>query len=276
MKVGIPNLLICIEMAIFSILHIWAFKWRPYTLDNLNASGDPEFYPGKARYQGGFMGLKAIVDAFNPWDLMKAIGRGTRWLFVGRKTRMLDLSYHRDDSSFSMKPTAGAAPETSFPGPNVTAYAGAGNVGRSDRYGSSPEDEGQELLSNAQPNPSSRSRYAGSGDIGIATSSYEEEHPLRTHSNSLSNSINDSPVDSRSHSPLPFQPYQAYHSPYQYSYTTPEQEQQGGRFYNGYPQQVGTTNVYPHSGSSHQEEIPMPMPAPYLPPPLDDHNNQRR
>ncbi|KAJ9302767.1 hypothetical protein DTO271G3_141 [Paecilomyces variotii] len=279
LKIGIPNLLICIEMAIFAVMHLWAFKWQPYRLDSLNASNDPEFYGGKARYHGGFMGIKALIDAFNPWDLMKAIGRGLRWLFVGRKTRMLDPSYQNDPSSFGMKPTDASAPETSFPGPNVTAYKGPGvgraGSGRSDFYGgSSPEDEGEELLPNAQPQPQS---YIPHGEIGVAMSSYDEEHPLRTHSNSLSYSVTDSPVDSRSHSPLPFHPYQAYHSPYHNPSTAAEDGRQGNqRFYNSYNQQAGTTNAYQHSGLSHQEEIPMPMPAPYLPPPLDDYHNQPR
>ncbi|KAL1851178.1 hypothetical protein Plec18170_006502 [Paecilomyces lecythidis] len=276
-KIGIPNLLICIEMAIFSVLHIWAFKWQPYKLENVNTSDDPEFFGGKARYSGGFMGIKALIDAFNPWDLMKAIGRGIRWLFVGRKKRMLDPSYQNGSDSFSMKPTGGSTPETSFPGPNVTAYKGAGvgrgDSGRSGRYGgSSPDDEDEELLPNAQAHS-----HVPHGEIGVAMSSYDEEHPLRMHSNSLSYSITDSPIDSRSHSPLPFQPYQAYHSPYHTPYTAPEDERQANqRFYSAYNPHAGTTDAYPHSGLSQQEEIPMPMPAPYLPPPLDDHNSQRR
>lgn len=44
-------------------------------------------------YHGGKMGFKALVDAMNPWDLVKATARGLRWLFVGRKKRLADPSY---------------------------------------------------------------------------------------------------------------------------------------------------------------------------------------
>src|SRR3954467_8661554 len=40
LKVGIPSLLLCFEMAIFAILHLWAFPYRPY-LDNAPQT----FYP---------------------------------------------------------------------------------------------------------------------------------------------------------------------------------------------------------------------------------------
>ena len=45
------------------------------------------------QYQGGFLGWRAIADAFNPWDIVKAIGRSFRWLFIGRKHRKGDSSY---------------------------------------------------------------------------------------------------------------------------------------------------------------------------------------
>lgn len=101
LKVGIPMLLLCFEMACFSILHIWAFPYRPYT------AGAPQtFYPvadpdsglsprpnEHAKPSGGFMGLRAIWDALNVWDIVKAFGRGVRWLFVGVRHRHEDISY---------------------------------------------------------------------------------------------------------------------------------------------------------------------------------------
>ncbi|KAB2581021.1 hypothetical protein BFW01_g6619 [Lasiodiplodia theobromae] len=95
-KVGLPNLLICFEMAFFAIMHVFAFSWKPYVIKKGDPFADPlEDGMGKKgkRYKGGFMGILAIVDAFNPWDIMKAFARGLRWLFVGVRTRTNDISY---------------------------------------------------------------------------------------------------------------------------------------------------------------------------------------
>ena len=42
---------------------------------------------------GGPAGIKAFADAFNPWDVIKAIGRAFRWVVVGRSKRLQDESY---------------------------------------------------------------------------------------------------------------------------------------------------------------------------------------
>lgn len=39
------------------------------------------------------MGCKALIDAMNPWDLVKANAHRFRWLFVGRKKRTADSRY---------------------------------------------------------------------------------------------------------------------------------------------------------------------------------------
>jgi hypothetical protein len=78
-------MLLTIEMTIFAIMHHFAFPWKPYDIRN---SPDPS-----ARYQGGTLGWRALVDAFNPWDIIKASARGFRWLFVGVKQRETDISY---------------------------------------------------------------------------------------------------------------------------------------------------------------------------------------
>ncbi|KAK3633138.1 hypothetical protein LTR56_015914 [Elasticomyces elasticus] len=95
-KVGIPAVMLCIEMAIFAVMHLFAFPWKEYTLPNHGKDMGPNLggLDGRpARYQGGFMGIKAMGDAFNPWDIVKASARGFRWLFVGYKKRELDPSY---------------------------------------------------------------------------------------------------------------------------------------------------------------------------------------
>lgn len=85
---ALPYLLIAIEMGLFAVLHFWGFPWRPYVvLQDKSTTGDSHCY------QGGRLGLKALIDAMNPWDLVKANARGLRWLFSGRKKRTEDPSY---------------------------------------------------------------------------------------------------------------------------------------------------------------------------------------
>jgi len=117
-------------MAIFAVLHLWAFPYRhPYanaaelaehkalsansSIINNGMNGhmardqledisqiDPAPIQGTKKrkphtgytkeqpaYEGGPLGVKALIDALNPWDIIKATGRGFRWLFVGVKKR---------------------------------------------------------------------------------------------------------------------------------------------------------------------------------------------
>jgi len=108
LKIGIPSLLLCIEMAIFSILHLFAFPYKPYTIKAFQGA-EPKHYPlspvSDQAYpvlneigpnQGGFLGIKAFADAMNPWDLVKGFARGMRWLVVGRRNRENDSSYNKN------------------------------------------------------------------------------------------------------------------------------------------------------------------------------------
>ncbi|KAK4695377.1 hypothetical protein P7C71_g2364, partial [Lecanoromycetidae sp. Uapishka_2] len=108
-KIGIPSLLLCMEMAFFSIFHLWAFPWRVYDIRRSEIVAS-ESAPGmnldpKTAYQGGPFGSRALMDAFNPWDLIKNVGRGFRWFFKGRKTRMEDISYKDSTQNTGLEPT---------------------------------------------------------------------------------------------------------------------------------------------------------------------------
>lgn len=268
-------------------MHIWAFPWRPYTLKQLAASIDSaEFYGGTLAYHGGFLGIMALLDAFNPWDLIKAIGRGFRWLFVGRKTRMLDPSYHLEQTdTLGHKPEGGSS-ET---GTNSIAYSGAGAAmarGGSTRRYYSPshaDEEGDDLLSNAQQPAASSYPMRSFTSIGLATSL---NHDLRN--NHYYNELpTDSPIEPPTDRPHLYQPFHSspYHSPYpapadadnyknDNSFDDPSQHRNDIG--------VTTTVTIAHSPSQHSiltspehngnMPLPAPMPAPYLPPPLDDHN----
>ncbi|OKL57467.1 hypothetical protein UA08_06929 [Talaromyces atroroseus] len=97
---ALPNLLICIEMSLFAILHFWGFPWRPYV--------------GSQKNYGGSFGWRAILDAANPWDLVKATARGFRWLFVGRKSRTLDPSYRMARQGSQEGPFRGATSDRPY------------------------------------------------------------------------------------------------------------------------------------------------------------------
>lgn len=172
LKYGLPELMINIEMAIFAVLHLWAFAWKPYAIPNQGGEVTDFYGNGKVSYEGGRFGSKALVDAMNPLDLLKAIGRSARWLVVGRKHRMQDPSYQPHHETIGLQPPESGVVD------NGTAYEGAGtamSAGRTDRYGG--DEEGAVLLAHAQSNPET---------AHLATSPYEEDsvgylhgHPSR-------------------------------------------------------------------------------------------------
>lgn len=208
LKVGIPELLINIEMAIFGILHLWAFSWKPYRLSSQSTEITDFYGNGKASYQGGRLGLRALIDAMNPLDLLKAIGRSARWLFIGRKNRMLDPSYQQQ--SFGLQPPQEGSELTR----HGTAYRGAETSmsgGPRGRYGETPDDEADVLLAHAQSNPEittmGTSPYASDFDdhpddpssrfYGRSPSPYGDPAPIRTrdimHSDTLISPLQEQP-----------------------------------------------------------------------------------
>lgn len=181
-------MLLCAEMAIFAVLHVFAFPWKPYSKKHNKLIDDPVNAPGlgfsggEMRYQGGFLGWKAIADAFNPWDIIKAIGRSFRWLFVGRKHRKNDSSYEYAARVASQDQNGGssskldddyhhqqsyAATNTNLPPDPKAAppYSDGGDLELRPTHhsGSSDTDHDYEdqagLLSHAQGDPSSSYSY---------------------------------------------------------------------------------------------------------------------
>ncbi|KAI2635061.1 DUF300-domain-containing protein [Xylaria nigripes] len=158
-KVGIPSLLLCVEMALFSVLHLWAFPYGPYREGAKTtlypspnpALGIPPRENSHGPKMGGFAGLRAFGDALNLWDVAKAFGRGIRWLFVGVKHR-------HEDASYQLKS------DTSYPTPSGTNVKGTDHLSTTHEFRPStggnpgaPEDpmpdESAGLIANAQPNP---------------------------------------------------------------------------------------------------------------------------
>jgi hypothetical protein len=186
LKVGIPSLLLCIEMMIFSFLHLFAFPYTPYS-KGAPATKYPISTPsigsgmeGPGPNQGGFLGIKAFVDAMNPWDLVKAFARGMKWLFVGRKTRENDSSYKNSAFNFGNGEndgvTLGEAGGANGAYKSHTGYNAAMGLPIADQFRrsnfgtpglSAQDEEGAGLIAHAQPNPlnPASSNYAHPGQI---------------------------------------------------------------------------------------------------------------
>lgn len=264
LKVGLPNFLISMEMAIFAVLHLWAFAWQPYSLKNPQASEVTDFYGnGKTTYQGGRFGLRGLGDAFNPMDLIRAVARSMRWLFVRRKRRTMDPSYHPSAEGIGLSSTG--APATSYAGGTAGASITGGH-----RYGTSPDEEGDVLLSHAQPTPAT--------DLSMMPPSYEETDSRFYNHNRLS-AI--SLLEPGMHSPRPYSPYED-HNPYmnmmpedshldQPHSQSPHSQTQNLTSPHELPT-ITTTNptdtTAPYPSDELQEQAPIPLPDTYRPPPL--------
>lgn len=159
-SVGIPALLTCVEMAGFAVMHIFAYPYKPYRPGSdlykyPTMSDSPPSISGASAgpKQGGFLGLKAILDALNPWDMAKGFARGMRWIFVGRRHRKDDDSYKIDSIDVSRQPTR-TADDISYQG-GVQGLPIADEFRRS-KFGIPSNgnlEEGAGLMSHAQPNP---------------------------------------------------------------------------------------------------------------------------
>lgn len=146
LRIGIPSMLTCVEMAIFAVLHLFAFPWKPYdlkrqspldtTLDGYSAQ-PTKYAHGPAR---------ALLDAINPWDIIKACGRGFRWLFHGARHRKNDPSYQTKLDPVSTNTSYNGQ---TFAG-NGEAISVPSNIKRNEGFGDSDTTG---LLSDAQANP---------------------------------------------------------------------------------------------------------------------------
>ncbi|KAI4275873.1 MAG: hypothetical protein LQ337_002878 [Flavoplaca oasis] len=212
LRIGIPSLLLCIEMAIFSVFHLFAFPWQVYDIRRspiVASESVPGYLPDpKTAYSGGPLGFKALLDAFNPWDFIKAIGRGFRWFVVGRRNREKDISYQAYKISRPLNPDASdidqmgnsisKLPRGHFP-PATT-----NKQGRYRQVKGGPDEANRRLLSYQQPVPLSSSeniyprpgmRLPNEQDLYDAASSLhayrKPDHHITTHTNHMRHPSND-------------------------------------------------------------------------------------
>lgn len=150
-KIGIPSVILIIEMSLFSILHIFAYPWKPYSLKHSATDPLETGYTADAKhYKGGPMGIKAIADAFNPWDIVKASARGFRWMFVGVRQRHMDVSYQPAAAKLGGQDTGYMGPTTyAMAGDATSGSVSSSNHGRRGRAATA-EDDRAGLLNNVQ------------------------------------------------------------------------------------------------------------------------------
>lgn len=219
-KVGIPALLLCVEMAAFAILHLWAFPYAPYRpsakltfypVPDLRAhSAAPQENPHQAP-SGGFLGIMALVDALNPWDMVKAFGRGVRWLFCGVRRRKDDVSY-----KLGLENLSGGGPDGARPGAKSTDHLPVAHQFRRSTFmdptgaNAASTEENAGLMDHAQPNP----------EVGQAYSSpprpYRDPSPYAQQGHATPQApYPEQPYDQPAYPPQPYAQHPQRQSPHQ-------------------------------------------------------------
>ena len=95
------------------------------------------------------------MDAFNPWDLVKNVGRGFKWLVVGRRKRLDDISYKNSALGAGLEPTRNqltafdTGDQSLDEGPRP--YVGGGKPSRYQPLHHDNDDDRDNLVTNAQP-----------------------------------------------------------------------------------------------------------------------------
>ncbi|KAF9871477.1 duf300 domain-containing protein [Colletotrichum karsti] len=79
LNIGIPSMLICIEMFPLSIFFHYAYSYRPYVIGSGRSrrpiAGDLEAYEPQT-YSGGPLGFWALIELWNPMEIVEAIRFG--------------------------------------------------------------------------------------------------------------------------------------------------------------------------------------------------------
>ncbi|KAL0936124.1 DUF300 domain-containing protein [Colletotrichum truncatum] len=90
LNIGIPSMLICIEMLPLSIFFHYAYSYRPYVIGGGNArrplAGDVEAYDPQT-YSGGPLGVWALIEMWNPMEIVEAVKFGWQMKAEQRRQR---------------------------------------------------------------------------------------------------------------------------------------------------------------------------------------------
>lgn len=78
---GLPSLILCCEMALISPFFLIVCSIKPYTLGHMSSTENPSSRHGMQHYQGGPLGVYAILQAVNVFDIVIELLKGTRAKF---------------------------------------------------------------------------------------------------------------------------------------------------------------------------------------------------
>jgi hypothetical protein len=101
MEIGIPLMLVSVELVIFAVFFHFAYSYTPYLLTSYShkplaagASGAPDHHPvDSASYHGGFLGVRAWAALLNPSDFVAAISFAFTMRSEADRAPMRDDSY---------------------------------------------------------------------------------------------------------------------------------------------------------------------------------------
>ncbi|KAK0122057.1 hypothetical protein ONS95_010321 [Cadophora gregata] len=93
LSIGIPNLLLSLEMVVFSLLFLYIYRTGEYCLKK----GAATVPLGHGGYHGGFLGVGAYVEALNISDVLRGIA-GVPAAFRNRRSEGKNQDYWPTES----------------------------------------------------------------------------------------------------------------------------------------------------------------------------------
>ena len=78
-KIGIPNLVRCVEMVPLAFVMAWSYPVKDYVYRRDAEAHQP------TSYQGGFLGFRAILGMFDPTDTVVGVVRAVK-MVIGEDT----------------------------------------------------------------------------------------------------------------------------------------------------------------------------------------------
>ncbi|OHW93123.1 DUF300 domain-containing protein [Colletotrichum incanum] len=110
LRIGVPSMLICIEMLPLAAFFHYAYTYRPYVIGSGRArrplAGDLEAYEPQT-YSGGPAGLWALVEMWNPMEIVEAIVFGLQMKAEERKQQRArkgspNSTYQQSNDAYEM------------------------------------------------------------------------------------------------------------------------------------------------------------------------------
>jgi hypothetical protein len=119
----LPELLVCCEMVLFSVFFFFSYSHRPYILHKPGLEDGHAMAPRK--YQGGFLGIKSLLSALNPMEILVGLTTAFRMLTGKMADRRQQKQYAMEDSQYrphegrrgAYEPV-GASPRPVYHGPS--------------------------------------------------------------------------------------------------------------------------------------------------------------